>query len=96
MELDLPEEQAAELATSIAAEPSQADMALRRLQEPKPFSLDSALAEMERSFIDAALSLTQGNVSQAAKMLGINRTTLYSRMETTHSNSATSANSREP
>ena len=96
LELDLPEEQAAELATSIAAEPSQADMALRRLQEPKPFSLDSALAEMERSFIDAALSLTQGNVSQAAKMLGINRTTLYSRMETTHSNSATSANSREP
>jgi transcriptional regulator of acetoin/glycerol metabolism len=25
--------------------------------------------------------LTRGNVSQAAKMLGINRTTLYSRME---------------
>jgi len=27
------------------------------------------------------MKLTRGNVSQAAKMLGINRTTLYSRME---------------
>ena len=27
------------------------------------------------------MRLTHGNVSQAAKLLGINRTTLYSRME---------------
>jgi len=32
----------------------------------------------------AAMKLTRGNVSQAAKMLGINRTTLYSRMESLH------------
>lgn len=91
-ELDLPEDQVASIVSSMAAEPSQTEAALRRLQELKPFNLDAALAEMERSFIDAALSLTQGNVSQAARLLGINRTTLYSRMETTHSNSA---NSRE-
>jgi DNA-binding NtrC family response regulator len=35
---------------------------------------------MERSYIEAALRLTRGNVSQAAKLLGVNRTTLYSRM----------------
>jgi DNA-binding NtrC family response regulator len=34
-----------------------------------------------RGYIEAAMKLTRGNVSQAAKMLGINRTTLYSRME---------------
>ncbi len=34
----------------------------------------------ERGYIEAALRLTRGNVSQAAKLLGINRTTLYSRM----------------
>jgi DNA-binding NtrC family response regulator len=38
------------------------------------------LATMERSYIEAALRITRGNVSQAAKLLGVNRTTLYSRM----------------
>ncbi|MHB8939438.1 MAG: helix-turn-helix domain-containing protein, partial [Thiobacillus sp.] len=31
---------------------------------------------------EAALNMTHGNLSQAAKLLGINRTTLYSRMQT--------------
>ena len=44
------------------------------------FSLDDTLRAWERSYIEAALRLTRGNVSQAAKLLGINRTTLYSRM----------------
>jgi len=35
---------------------------------------------VERGYIEAALKLTRGNVSQAAKLLGVNRTTLYSRM----------------
>ena len=30
--------------------------------------------------LEAALRITRGNVSQAAKLLGVNRTTLYSRM----------------
>lgn len=53
----------------------------QRLQQPEPFSLDRHLAETERNFIEAALQLAHGNVSQAARLLGINRTTLYNRME---------------
>ncbi|MBE0619631.1 MAG: helix-turn-helix domain-containing protein [Burkholderiales bacterium] len=34
----------------------------------------------EQGYIQAGLRLTPGNVSQAAKLLGINRTTLYSRL----------------
>jgi two-component system nitrogen regulation response regulator GlnG len=39
------------------------------------------LNKTERAYIDAALKLVNGNVSQAARLLGINRTTLYNRME---------------
>jgi two-component system nitrogen regulation response regulator GlnG len=46
------------------------------------FNLDETLRAWERAYIEAALKLTHGNVSQAAKQLGINRTTLYSRMNT--------------
>jgi type II secretory pathway predicted ATPase ExeA len=51
---------------------------------------------MEHAYIDAALSIAEGNVSQAARLLGVNRTTLYSRMESSSSNRSTNANSREP
>ncbi|HJS37511.1 MAG TPA: sigma-54 dependent transcriptional regulator [Burkholderiales bacterium] len=44
------------------------------------FNLDETLKSWERAYIEAALRLTHGNVSQAAKLLGVNRTTLYSRM----------------
>jgi DNA-binding NtrC family response regulator len=57
------------------------DQALRQLERAANFSLDDTLKAWERSYIEAALRLTRGNVSQAAKLLGINRTTLYSRME---------------
>ena len=56
------------------------DQALRQLERAGSFSLDDTLKAWERGYIDAALRLTHGNVSQAAKLLGINRTTLYSRM----------------
>ena len=52
-----------------------------RLQQPEPFRLDRLLAETERNYIEAALRLVNGNVSQAARLLGLNRTTLYNRME---------------
>jgi DNA-binding NtrC family response regulator len=55
--------------------------ATRRLQQPETFNLDLLLAETERNYIESALRLTHGNVSQAARLLGINRTTLYNRME---------------
>ncbi|MBA3493006.1 MAG: helix-turn-helix domain-containing protein [Gammaproteobacteria bacterium] len=35
----------------------------------------------ERRYIDAALKLSHGNLSHAARLLSINRTTLYSRIE---------------
>ena len=55
--------------------------AISRLQEQQPFNLDQLLANTENSYIEAALRLSNGNVSQAARLLGINRTTLYNRME---------------
>jgi len=54
--------------------------ALEALQQPG-FNLDRMLLEQERLYIDAALSLSNNNMSETAKLLGINRTTLYSRME---------------
>jgi len=36
----------------------------------------------ERAYIDAALRMTRGNMSQAARLLGVNRTTLYRRIGT--------------
>ena len=36
---------------------------------------------MGKGYVEAALLITQGNLSQAAKLLGIHRTTLYSRMQ---------------
>lgn len=56
------------------------EAALRQLERAQQFSLDDTLKAWERGYIAAALRLTRGNVSQAAKLLGINRTTLYSRM----------------
>jgi DNA-binding NtrC family response regulator len=47
----------------------------------KGFSLDQTLQQIERSYVEAALALTNGNLSQAAKLLGVHRTTLYSRMQ---------------
>ena len=57
-----------------------ADQALRQLERAGQFDLDQTLKAWERGYIEAALRLTRGNVTQAAKLLGINRTTLYSRM----------------
>jgi two-component system nitrogen regulation response regulator GlnG len=95
-ELDLPDEQIPAGSDVLPQpEPSKSEAALQRLQHGPPFNLDQALAEMEHSFIDAALSMTQGNVSQAARLLGINRTTLYSRMESSLPSRSMSANPQE-
>jgi DNA-binding NtrC family response regulator len=60
---------------------SAVDAAKRQLQTQKNFSLDETLQRLERSYVEAALALTNGNLSQAAKLLGVHRTTLYSRMQ---------------
>ena len=66
-----------------AAAGSIVEQALRQLERGGSFNLDETLRAWERGYIEAALKLTRGNVSQAAKLLGVNRTTLYSRMNTT-------------
>lgn len=76
-ELDLPSPSA----PSHPAAENLADVALRDLQHQAHFSLDETLRRWEGGYINAALKLTHGNVSQAARLLGINRTTLYNRME---------------
>lgn len=45
------------------------------------FSLDRFLREQEGAYISAALKLSENNISEAAKLLGLNRTTLHSRMD---------------
>jgi DNA-binding NtrC family response regulator len=57
-----------------------AEQARKHLERAGSFDLDETLKRWERGYIEAALKLTGGNVSQAARLLGINRTTLYSRM----------------
>ena len=57
------------------------ESARKHLQLQKNFNLDETLRELEKSYVEAALDITHGNLSQAAKLLGIHRTTLYSRMQ---------------
>jgi two-component system nitrogen regulation response regulator GlnG len=45
------------------------------------FRLDAKLREWESAYINSAMRLARGNVSAAARLLGIARTTLYHRME---------------
>ncbi len=45
------------------------------------FSLDETLKDWEMRYIRIALKMTGGNLSKAARLLGVNRTTLYSRMQ---------------
>ncbi len=54
--------------------------ATRHLIDKGRMDLDATLALWEKGYIEAALQLSNGNVSQAARRLGINRTTLYNRM----------------
>lgn len=58
------------------------ELAKKHLQLHANFNLDQTLRLWEQSYVEAALKLTHGNLSQAAKLLGVNRTTLYSRMQT--------------
>jgi len=57
------------------------EIARAELLHNRNFNLTDKLRSSEQLYIDAALDIAHGNVSQAAKLLGLNRTTLYSRME---------------
>jgi DNA-binding NtrC family response regulator len=54
---------------------------IRQVLQQGNFDLDELLMGYTSRYIDAAMELAHGNVSEAAKLLGIARTTLYSRME---------------
>ncbi len=45
------------------------------------FQLDDRLKSYEREYVNLAIKLSNGNMSKAAQMLGINRSTLYGRMD---------------
>jgi DNA-binding NtrC family response regulator len=45
------------------------------------FHLDEKISEWERKYINYALMKCNGNLSKAARLLGVNRTTLYSRLQ---------------
>lgn len=45
------------------------------------FMLEGFLSELEKQYVTAALEHCNGNLSKAAKLLKMNRTTLYSRLE---------------
>jgi len=45
------------------------------------FNLEDKLSQCEEQYITAALDISGGNLSKAARYLGVNRTTLYSRIQ---------------
>ncbi len=80
-----------ELDTDIAYQPDMPmpsdakalyELAKKHMQSQNNFDLDQTMKQWEQSYVEVALNMTHGNLSQAAKLLGINRTTLYSRMQT--------------
>ena len=79
-ELDLSRQNESEVG-AISNNGDLSSYALQHLQNEANVSLDQVLKSWERAYVDAAMRITHGNLSQAAKMLGINRTTLYSRIQ---------------
>lgn len=75
-------EHAVERATLLARgeEVTAADLALRAASEPTHFE-QMTLEEAERYLIQRALGKCEGNVSEAAKLLGVSRSALYRRLE---------------
>jgi two-component system nitrogen regulation response regulator GlnG len=70
----------ANIANAAEALPVQGE-ARREIEANPSFNLPASLAAVELRYIDAALELAKGNMSQAARLLGISRSTLYSRLE---------------
>ncbi|MCH8177095.1 MAG: sigma-54-dependent Fis family transcriptional regulator [Proteobacteria bacterium] len=54
---------------------------LRRTLFSEGFQLDRMLKSVEKEMVELAMQEHDGNVSKAAEMLGVNRTTLYGRMD---------------
>lgn len=80
-ELDLVKQANGNDLSVLTDESALAAHAHRHLQTQANVSLDHVLKAWEKAYVDAALKITHGNLSQASKLLGINRTTLYSRIQ---------------
>ncbi|HEY8119659.1 MAG TPA: sigma-54 dependent transcriptional regulator [Methylophilaceae bacterium] len=80
-ELDLAQQIANTEISFMADEAALSSHAHRHLQVQANLNLDHVLKAWEKAYVDAAMKITHGNLSQAAKLLGINRTTLYSRIQ---------------
>ena len=63
------------------ATPGDQSAEVRQVLLQGGFDLDALLMGYTARYIEVAMELAHGNVSEAAKLLGIARTTLYSRME---------------
>jgi DNA-binding NtrC family response regulator len=72
-----------ELQVEAPATPAAGPLAVAAVEElgAPGFQLDERLRDWERRYISAALKQAGGNLSQAARLLGVNRTTLYSRIQ---------------
>jgi DNA-binding NtrC family response regulator len=68
------------LETSVHSQTYASSASIIQQLQQGDFSLDRQLRKQEGQYIAAALELAAGNISEAAKLLGINRTTLHSRM----------------
>ena len=58
-----------------------ADFGLAEIGAPAPVEPGLDLAQRERQAVQAALAQADGNISQAAKLLGVSRAALYRRLE---------------
>lgn len=65
---------------ALADDPRADELAMTARLTSDGFSLDEEVAAIERRYVSAALRLAQGNLSRAARLLGVNRTTLYSKL----------------
>ena len=71
-------------ALPVPASASRAELvaiALGDIQSRRDFNLDATLRLWEEAYIEAAQQLAHDNLSQAARLLGVNRTTLYNRID---------------
>lgn len=68
-------------ASSTTRAPSGGFDPKRDIENDATFKLDRVIAALELQYIDAAIDLSGGNMSQAARVLGVSRSTLYSRLE---------------
>ncbi|HYG31430.1 MAG TPA: sigma-54 dependent transcriptional regulator [Methylophilaceae bacterium] len=80
-ELDLVQQLGTTDLPLISDDNALAQHAHKHLQSQANINLDYVLKCWEKAYVNAALKITHGNLSQAAKLLGINRTTLYSRIQ---------------